>query len=757
MAKNKKFTNGDDNWKGSNAVDDVNGKGGDDTMNGRGGNDILLGGAGNDTIIGGAGDDRMLGGAGDDRINAKVGNDTVDGGTGDDRVIIAGNFADATIVMDGDYYSITIGTQTTLVKNVELFTFDDGTYDAADIDDAIDNATPKTFILTTGVDTGANFTGGAANDVFNADNTGTDVTSGADSLDGGEGTDTLNVYSDGAAFSLPGLTSIETANIYDQDDNLDVSATSWSSVTAVNLVRGDGSMQLTVGANVKNVGLADVVNNGMTIAAAAAATALTLDLNGVTGTDDIDVTGAALTSLTVNATGAATVLDDLDAAAATSVTINATAAFTADNVATTATAATLTVTGAGAVTLGTLDTGFTTVNASAHTGGLTATLSAAAAVVTLGSGADVITTGGVTLTGSVDAGTGTDTLVTNGTDFTSTTASKYTNFENLRVTAGTVDASLIAAAALELSASGGSAVLSNVSATQAADIDVLSDGTYTIGVTGASTIGQLDTVGLTVSDGLAATNSITLTSPTLTGVETLNITAVDNVVVSTLANASSLSTVTLSGAGTFNVTTGAIASANFSLNASATTGANTFDASAFATNGVSITGGAGVDTISGSAQADSLTGNAGDDVIDGAAGADTISGGAGADTITGGAGVDTLTGGDGIDTFVFATADIDTTAGAVTDTITDFGTTDLIDGVFGAGSASNYSEAAAAVADLATLLTAADTALNGTVLYYVGQVGSDSYLVTDQDGNGYTDVIKLTGVALSGIEYADLV
>jgi Ca2+-binding RTX toxin-like protein len=144
--------------------------------------------------------------------------------------------------------------------------------------------------------------------------------------------------------------------------------------------------------------------------------------------------------------------------------------------------------------------------------------------------------------------------------------------------------------------------------------------------------------------------------------------------------------------------------------------------------------------------------------ITGTGNADIIVGGSGADKITGGAGVDTVTGGAGKDSFVFASADVDTTAGAVTDTITDFLTkTDTITTGFGAGSATNYVEATSAAADLASLLTAADAALAGTVTYYVGQVGTDSYLVTDADANGYTDVIKLTGVSLTGIEAADII
>lgn len=58
----------------------------------------------------------------------------------------------------------------------------------------------------------------------------------------------------------------------------------------------------------------------------------------------------------------------------------------------------------------------------------------------------------------------------------------------------------------------------------------------------------------------------------------------------------------------------------------------------------------------------------------------------------------------------------------------------------------NYAENETAVADIATLLTAADTALNGTVDFYFGVVGSDGYLVQDDNGTGHTNFIQLTGV-----------
>ena len=70
----------------------------------------------------------------------------------------------------------------------------------------------------------------------------------------------------------------------------------------------------------------------------------------------------------------------------------------------------------------------------------------------------------------------------------------------------------------------------------------------------------------------------------------------------------------------------------------------------------------------------------------------------------------------------------------------------------------NYVEASAAVGALGTLLTDADAALAGTVKYYVGQVtGGSTYVVTDDNGVGYTNVIELVGVALSGIAFGDIV
>ena len=121
-----------------------------------------------------------------------------------------------------------------------------------------------------------------------------------------------------------------------------------------------------------------------------------------------------------------------------------------------------------------------------------------------------------------------------------------------------------------------------------------------------------------------------------------------------------------------------------------------------------------------------------------------------------------MTGGEGKDVFTISTAAITgNTDIAKIDTVTDFVT--KVDALtFGgtAGSAQNYSEAKAAVADFDAALTAAKAVLNGTVLYSVQQVGDDSYVFFDSDGNtgtGVEGVVKLAGVDLAHIDYSDIV
>jgi hypothetical protein len=395
--------------------------------------------------------------------------------------------------------------------------------------------------LTTGVD---NIVGTAGSDTFVADNTNGvtgEVTSSADSVDGGLGTDTFKIYSDGTIGGLPALTSIENVNIYDEDTDLSLSSSTWTSVTAVNLIRNDGDMKLTVGVNVATVNLSDIglndagANDGMTIALDSTATAVTLGLDKITvGTDTsaetVTLTGSALTNVTVNTTGTASTFDTLDVAGATTITINAGVALTTA-LSTTGTAV-LNISGAGAVNLGTLDTSIDNISATANTGGVTATIGAAVVdtVFTGSAGNDVITASGAdtllttdTLSVNAGAGTGDILIVGDASDIdTAADAARYTNFEILRL-GDTQNVSLISGiTAIQLSGAT-SKTYSGLTATQAANVTVRADETTPVFTLGTAT-GTADVLTLkmgTASTTAAATDIVT--GVTVTGFETVNI------------------------------------------------------------------------------------------------------------------------------------------------------------------------------------------------------------------------------------------
>jgi hypothetical protein len=142
----------------------------------------------------------------------------------------------------------------------------------------------------------------------------------------------------------------------------------------------------------------------------------------------------------------------------------------------------------------------------------------------------------------------------------------------------------------------------------------------------------------------------------------------------------------------------------------------------------------------------------------------TITTGSGDDTVMGGAAADTFAVGAGNDTIKFTnvSADADVlVATAPTDTIasgfTSGGGTTVLDQIqigYGAGSATNYAESLTDVTTFAAFVTAANTALNGTVQYYFGVAGGNGYLAYDVDGVGTTGIIKLTGV--TDMAYQDI-
>ncbi|MQU19292.1 hypothetical protein GHN41_23040 [Pseudomonas helleri] len=295
--------------------------------------------------------------------------------------------------------------------------------------------------LTTGADT---FVGGSSADVFNAltvkaDGADASTLTGFDSIDGGAGNDTLNIYSNGVGkenASLPAsatIKNIETINVYNQGgtafsaDGLD--ASKFVGATAINQIG-------TVAADVTNLAAGTVAGfNGtaatLSVTAAAAAATAAVSLTNVAEAATLEVSaaeGGVLNSVTVSGTRVdatpATPIDDLDLTVTAGKDVESLSINTSIN-------SKLTVTNAGGKVLSTVDAsastgsinyitaGATVANIKTGAGNDTATLifagtaTANAATLSTGAGNDVlnvnVTKGAATaVTATVDAGEGND-------------------------------------------------------------------------------------------------------------------------------------------------------------------------------------------------------------------------------------------------------------------------------------------------------------------------------------------------------------
>lgn len=284
-----------------------------------------------------------------------------------------------------------------------------------------------------------------------------------DSIDGGAGTDTLNILSNvtGGAASVSGLSLknvenivVTNATVAGAGNLLTVDA---STLTGVSKIAASGTGNVTVtNIGTTALGVQGTVTNGTagTVAVpvgppivakvdpvivtqtikATAATAL--DVTGTTqnaaGNLIVDVSGGTATAFALRNTGgtAGTVSQIQLSATTTTLNVAATSAITVNGLAAddlagaspraantaftnAAALATINVTGVGAVNLGSLTSAvLKTIDASGATGGLTATVDATALASVKGStGADSITTGALIAGAAVDLGAGNDTLI----------------------------------------------------------------------------------------------------------------------------------------------------------------------------------------------------------------------------------------------------------------------------------------------------------------------------------------------------------
>lgn len=586
------------------------------------------------------------------------------------------------------------------------------------------SAAGAAFTLTTGVDS---ITGDSGNNTISTSNGRTDGVataassfSAADSINGGTGTDTLALTFEGdfaanTDITLPAATItdvevITVRNLMTVDGTGDTLTFDAANATGETVVASDRSTAAVAFTNVASGTTARIIGNGsatgnLGVTYAAATTAVALDVTGGTSTSTFTnstVTTATTASITSSGTtanslgaidfGSATLLETVTIAAAarflTTDLGNATNDFAANATVTVTGAAangsaSASSSGAAAVTLGTLDSNIKTLNASGlSAGGVSATLSATTQIVTGGTGNDTITTGVNAHTGSVDAGAGTaDKLVLADTTHISDTTEGaiYKNFEVLQVAdAVSIDMDLVTGStigAVVLADAGGTTIATDLSATQAANVTIAAlNAAATLGIKNATTVGTQDTLTITVSDGDTTSSEAITTAGDLTiaGVETISITATDDLTLATMANMSGITSLTVTGAGDVSVTTLAHAvTANMSVNFSGLTADAIFNAAGATGNAIAYTGGAKVDTVS--------VGVVGGYVVSTGAGADSITlidktSGTSGDQITAGAGADTITfaaeeGQTAMDsaTLIFAAGDSVSNSAGVTD------------------------------------------------------------------------------------------
>ena len=499
-------------------------------------------------------------------------------------------------------------------------------------------STGTTYTLTTAANA---LTGTTGDDTFiagvsatAADNTLTLI----DTIDGGAGTDSLNVTANvlAADIAVPasGISNVETINIkaVDGDGTVGVHAATYvagAGVTSVNSNASNSNVTVTglaAGASVGMIGNGAAINGILNYAYSTATSAQTINISGGTlnsGVASITATASTgVTTATINSTGATNKVDviKLDSAGGntvTSLTVNAatnlTATLTAADFAATAA---LTITGAGTANLGTTFDG-KTIDASTNTGGVTVAATAGVTLaITGGTGNDTITTAATLATGgAVNAGDGTDILVVNAvTDVdTSGETAKYTNFETLQVN-GTLNAALFTGIT-GLRLSGATNAVTGLNAATAANVTATADiGATTLALSTAS--GSSDVLSLSMGTGLTTSAATSAGALTVTGFETVNIAT--NHGATATAGANKTSTIASFGTPT-NLTAVNLTGSAFVITDAATTKATTFDASALTGSGAATSLGLTVgtttfkagSTVTGSAFVDNVTVNAG--------------------------------------------------------------------------------------------------------------------------------------------------
>jgi len=549
---------------------------------------------------------------------------------------------------------------------------------------AVDAA--KTMTLTLRDDTGASFTGGSGDDLYDGYSTSATLTNG-DVLAGGEGTDTLAAYGITATV-VPVTTGIEILELRGSGGSTSITMSSMTGVTNIVNDQSTGNVAFTKVAAGIAVEVQATAANNTTITmtdATGAADSLSISVSGDNG--DLVADGVETVTVTGGATHGASTgasLDKLDSDALATVNVTSTANIDLGVVTQGGAAAkALTLDGSGAAAGFSADiSDFNGTSAGVSSVGNTITGSASAdhievdeadidkyQTMTMGDGDDII-------------------AFTDEFDTSETAKADWANisgFNTIELLAGT-DAKGSATTSLDMTAAEGLDWVERV--IMSTDVnglfkDIKDDFILEIkaGASGSiNTVNRVDT-----STWEAGVNDMTLNLMGFSTLADANFTAQGTLTInSNGSGANQITSITgvttpkvvITGAMNLDINNAVLSTGTVDVDASAMTGALLIEASTSATK---IVGGSGADTLNGGAGADTITGGAGNDTILGDEAADTIDGGAGNDTITAMVHAtlnDTVTTGTGLDTVKLedhSTA-LAVAYGATTITDFDFGT-----------------------------------------------------------------------------------
>jgi len=576
------------------------------------------------------------------------------------------------------------------------------------------SGTQKTFTLTSGVDSGASFTGEGGADIFNAnlDTNSANTLNSFDRLVGGDGEDTL--YADiRTAVTPASLSGIEVINTT-FTGNVTVGLVNATGATNVNMVSNTTSATITgIAASATNLSVenSDSLTSTFNYLVTSGTQAATVTVNNVTGAANGKISVDGIETLTFKAVTAESSYE-IYADAATTLNFSGAADQTVLLDASTisvskfdASAATgdLTITGVDQTLVG----GGIDLSVIGGAGDDTITLTANTShdlSVAGGAGDDTITNTATATTDTIDGGAGTDTIVMDNADaiaLDNATRTTFTNVEAITIN-DEFDGSLTTQN-IATSINRVNLTLANAAIIDSAETITGGAGSFTVSLGNTSTdaAGVLGAA-LTVTDtGTATTDSLTVINNAKTAAganldmfagTAFTSTGYENVTINTGAGSGAaqvdITTLTITPDDTSGTPVSLTLTGTNSIDiatslTTTSTGLMTVDASGLSAQAT------GTDTLvisvtsQGTLGTSSITGSAGEDDITIGNFASTIDGGGGNDSITGGTANDNLAGGEGNDTITGSGGNDIYSGGAGDDLLTVQGTSTNVDG--GAG------------------------------------------------------------------------